>query len=90
MDSLQRSIPPNFISFCLNNQTQTEMLPDSSATFHSADNEISGSNTTNTVDIPTSTRSADSEPDINAYAQALVQLMESGRIQIQEELTASV
>ena len=66
------------------------MLPDSFATFQSVDNDITGSDIDNTVDVITSPRSADSEPDINAHAEAMVQSMESGRLLVQEGLTKNV
>ena len=66
------------------------MLPDSSSTSQSTDNEITGSDTVNTADSLICPQSADSEPDINAYAEAMVRSMESGRLLIQERLTTNV
>ena len=91
MDSFQGSTPLNFISFCLENQTpETENLPDSSVTFQYAANEVTGLDTANTVDLLTSPWSADSEPDINVYAEAMMHSMESERLLVEEGLTTIV
>ena len=78
MDSYRGSSPPSFISFHLENQ-----IPENDAATNPpvASPPVSANTTIidpqTIADILTSTRSADSEQDINAYAETKIQSIKS-------------
>ena len=99
MDSFRGSIPPNFISFYLENQT-TEVadVPVRPATTTSAANppteagpqiqnpSVSQELSRSRTDDITSTHSADSDPDVTSYAESMLQRMQqTQRIVTHEE-----
>ena len=91
MDSFQGSIPPTFIFFYLDNQTpETGVSTNRSVLPQSATNKDAAPSSGGATNPQTSPRSADSEVDVNAYAEAMVRDMESGRLQIQEQWNVNV
>ena len=93
MDSFRGSIPPNFISFRLENQT-TEVvsspadLPNNVPTVNppteqgrQVQNPVSSQETLRSrADDVTSTHSADSDPDVTAYAENMVRQLEGAQV----------
>ena len=90
MDSFQGSIPPNFISFRLENQT-TEVVstpadPSANASTVNSPTDM-GSQIQGPItpqDVPcrqaedvASTHSADSDPDVATYAESMVRQLEN-------------
>ena len=78
MDSFQGSSPPNFISFCLENYPpEDETLPADPPQLQSP----TTGNTVPEIHAPTSAlyspQSVTSEADINSYAEAMVQRLET-------------
>ena len=102
MDFFQGSIPPNFISFHLKNQTtevaNTPADPSAIASTVSPptdmgpqvqDPSTSQETTRNRADDVISTHSADSDPDVTTYAESMVRQLESAQTlsQLQEDAT---
>ena len=86
MDSFQRSTPPNFISFRLENiLEEDEQTPDPT----NVETSHSSASQPHTVaeDGPQASplSSVDSETDVNAFAEAMVQIMEKIQSPIREE-----
>ena len=93
MDSFRGSIPPNFISFRLENQT-TEVVDvpaEPTATTSAASPPIetdpqiqspgvSQELSRSRAEDVTSTRSADSDPDVTSYAESMVQQMQQAQL----------
>ena len=91
MHSFQGSIPLTFISFYLDNQTpETGASTNLSVLPQSATNKDAAPSSGGATNPQTSPRSADSEVDVNAYAEAMVRDMESGRLQPQEQWNVKV
>ena len=77
----QGSIPPNFISFSLENQTpERETMPDTSAASPPVTADIAVFDPPPSTVLLYSPGSADSEPDFNAFAEAKVRSMEAERL----------
>ena len=77
MDSFQGSIPPNFISFRLENQTSEDGTHSNPAVmFHTESEDTIPRDSQSITELFNSPRSADSERDVNAYVEAKVQSME--------------
>ena len=90
MDSFQESILPNFISFCLENQTpEAGTMSNPSATVSPVPGDITGQDLHPPVDLSNSFRSVDSEPDVNAYAEAKFQSKELEQSLFHEGLTGT-
>ena len=99
MDSFRGIIPPNFISFYLENQTtEVANAPARPATTTSAANppteagpqiqnpSVSQELSRSRTDDITSTHSADSDPDVTSYAESMLQRMQqTQRIVTHEE-----
>ena len=93
MDSFRGSIPPNFISFRLENQT-TEVVDvpaEPTATTSAASPPIETDPQIQNPDVSqelsrsraedvTSTHSADSDPDVTSYAESMVQQMQQAQL----------
>ena len=93
MDSFRGSIPPNFISFRLENQT-TEVAstpadppinvptvnPPTEQGRQVQDSTPFQETPRSRADDVTSTRSADSDPDVNAYAENMVRQLEGAQV----------
>ena len=93
MDSFRGSIPPNFISFRLENQT-TEVVdapaePTATTSAISPPIEtdpqiqspgVSQELSRNRAEDVTSTHSADSDPDVTSYAESMVQQMQQAQL----------
>ena len=93
MDSFRGSIPPNFISFRLENQT-TEVVDvpaEPTATTSAASPPIetdpqiqspgvSQELSRSRAEDVTSTHSADSDPDVTSYAESMVQQMQQAQL----------
>ena len=78
MEYFQKSIPPNFNSFRLESQTpEEEIVPNCPMADRPGANETRVPELQNPVGIFGSPHSDDSESDINAYAESMVQGMES-------------
>ena len=85
MAFFQVSVPPNIIPFCLENQTKEKSAtPNLPPTNHldAVEDPFAEPKMAKAVESP---RSADSEPDVNAFAEAMVQQMESKQASTQEE-----
>ena len=65
-------------------------MPDSSAAFPPATRDAADLDPQSSADVFNSPRSADSEPDVNAYAEAKVQSMETARPSADEGLAANL
>ena len=93
MDSFRGSIPPNFISFCLENQT-TEVVnapakPAATTSAASPPTEtgpqiqnpsVPQELSRSRADDITSTHSADSDPDVTSYAESMLQRMQQTQL----------
>ena len=93
MDSFRGSIPPNFISFRLENQT-TEVVdvpaePTATTSAASPPTEtgpqiqnpgVSQELSLSRAEDVTSTHSADSDPDVTLYAESMVQRMQQAQL----------
>ena len=86
MDSFQGSIPPTFISFCLDNQTPEIGIPPNPSELPLPDsNEDVTTASRNVANPQISSQSTDSDEDVNAFAEAKALSMETGILQIQEQ-----
>ena len=84
MDSFQGSIALTLGSFYLDNKTPETGPSILSELPQSATNEDAAPRSGGATNPQISSWSADSDVDVNAYAEAMVRDMESGRLQIQK------
>ena len=90
MDTFQGSIPLNFISFRLDNQTsEIENVPNPSGLPQTISNEGTVPSVADIAKSAISPQSVESEVDVNAYAEAKVQEMEVEQSQMQQRSPSS-
>ena len=91
MDSFQGSIPLTFISFYLDNQTpEIGTSPNLPELPQPASNKAAATVSEGVTNLQASPRIADSNEDVNAYAEAKALSMESGKLQIREQSDINV
>ena len=83
MDFYQGSIPPNFISFCLENQTSDEtQVPANPSLDNPVETVVSAPHTSVLTQSQETKGSTDSEVDVTTFADEMVDMMEKAQTAI--------
>ena len=83
MDFYQGSIPPNFISFCLENQTSDEtQVPANLSLDNPVETVVSAPHTSVLTQSQETKGSTDSEVDVTTFADEMVDMMEKAQTTI--------